>query len=198
MGQLVPLRFLFWGTGENKVTNRNQNSLVPIGEVFGGLDGSVTGWAAFHSPSRLDHHRYRILRAVSCYRSAMFRSPGRTPMLLVAASLLGMQCWSACVHMSSWGLPLEETRNEHGTSCQRAPEQQNHPNEECCVSNTMALRSADSAAEPGNKTIAFHADNPLNTALDWRPLASRTGCAARLSGALHLSSLQSHSTVLRI
>ena len=41
MGRLVPLRFLFWGTGENKVTNRNQNSLVPIGEALGGMDGPV-------------------------------------------------------------------------------------------------------------------------------------------------------------
>ena len=55
MGQLVPLRFLFWGTGENKVTNRNQNSLVPIGEVFGGLDGPVR---AIRSTS--PHSRHRI------------------------------------------------------------------------------------------------------------------------------------------
>ena len=53
MGRLVPLRFLFWGTGENKVTNRNQNSLVLIGEAFGGImDGPVTAIrrASPHSP----------------------------------------------------------------------------------------------------------------------------------------------------
>lgn len=158
----------------------------------------MTGRAAFHSPSRLDRHRYRILRAVSCYHSVMVRSPHHTPQLFVTVLLLGMQCWGTCAHMSGWRLPLEETRNEKAPPCHWTPDQQNHPSEERCIPNTVMLRSADSGSELANKTVPFHADNALNTALDWISSAPQAGWAARLSGPLPYSSLQSHSTVLRI